>query len=296
MSLERFVDLFWTLLPWAVGALLAATAYRLLPRLVPLLRHLPGQPRVRLRREPIPSHWRDIVARNVPLAARLSDAERERLLRLAQVFLHDKPMEGVGLELSDEIRVTVAAQACLLLLNLDYPCYPTLRRVLVYPGVFQPRRLDMPRFGEVHQEPRPTLGEAWTSGVVVLSWDSSLVGSLNPAEGQNVVLHEFAHVLDGENGAMDGLPLLDHPSAYRTWGYVFRSLYERQVEAALEGGETPLHPYGATNRAEFFAVATEAFFTRPADLKARLPDLYEELRMFYRQDPVAPAAGAGGAV
>jgi MtfA peptidase len=145
----------------------------------------------------------------------------------------------------------------------------------------------MPRFGEVHQEPQATLGEAWTSGVVVLSWDSSLVGSLNPEEGHNVVLHEFAHVLDGENGAMDGLPLLDHPSAYRTWGYVFRSLYERQVEAALEGGETPLHPYGATNRAEFFAVATEAFFQQPAELKRRLPDLYEELRKFYRQDPAA---------
>jgi Mlc titration factor MtfA (ptsG expression regulator) len=296
VSLERLVDFFRIVLPWAVGALVAATAYRLLPRLAPLLRHLPGQPRVRFRHETIPPHWRDIVARNVPLAARLSDADRERLLRLAQVFLHDKPMEGVGLELTDEIRVTVAAQACLLLLNLDYPCYPTLRRVLVYPGVFQPRRVELTRHGALMEEPRPTLGEAWTSGVVVLSWDSSLVGSLNPAEGQNVVLHEFAHVLDGENGAMDGLPLLDHPSAYRTWGDVFRSLYERQVEAALEGGETPLHPYGAKNRAEFFAVATEAFFTQPAELRTRLPDLYQELRKFYRQDPATPAAGVGGAV
>ena len=296
MSLERLVDFFWIVLPWAVGALVAATAYRLLPRLAPLLRHLPGQPRVRFLPEPIPPSWRDIVARNVPLAARLPAPDRERLLRLAQVFLRDKPMEGVGLELTDEIRVTVAAQACLLLLNLDYPCYPTLRRVLVYPGVFQPRRVELTRHGALMEEPRPTLGEAWTSGVVVLSWDSSLVGSLNPAEGQNVVLHEFAHVLDGENGAMDGQPLLDHPSAYRTWGYVFRSLYERQVEAVLEGGEAPLHPYGATNPAEFFAVATEAFFTRPADLSRTLPDLYRELRKFYRQDPAElAAAGAEGA-
>jgi hypothetical protein len=96
---------------------------------------------------------------------------------------------------------------------------------------------------------------------------------------------------------MDGLPLLDHPSAYRTWGYVFRALYERQVEAALEGGETPLHPYGATNPAEFFAVATEAFFQEPEALRQRVPELYEELRKFYRQDPAAlgPAgAGPGG--
>lgn len=288
MRLERLTDVFWTVLPWAVGALVAATAYRLVPRLAPLLGLLP-HPRVRFRREAVPPAWREIVARNVPLASRLAAAEQERLLRLTQVFLHDKPMEGVGLELTDEIRVTVAAQACLLLLHLDYPCYPTLRRVLVYPGAFQPRRVELTRHGALLEEPRPSLGEAWTSGVVVLSWNSSLVGSLNPAEGQNVVLHEFAHVLDGENGAMDGLPLLDHPTAYRTWGYVFRTLYERQVAAALEGAETPLHPYGATNPAEFFAVATEAFFTRPDELRERLPDLYAELRTFYRQDP----AGAG---
>ena len=145
-------------------------------------------------------------------------------------------MEGVGLELTDEIRVTIAAQACLLLLNLDYPCYPTLRRVLVYPGVFQPRRVELTHFGDIVQEPRPTLGEAWTSGVVVLSWDSSLAGALNPEEGQNVVLHEFAHVLDGENGAMDGLPLFDRPSAYRTWSDVFR-LAVRAAGAGDAGGE-----------------------------------------------------------
>jgi len=282
----------------AIGVAIAGLAYLLLPRLAPLLSFLPFQPRVRFRKEPIPAEWRQIVARNVPLAARLGPADQEHLLRLVQVFLHEKPMEGVGLEITDEIRVTIAAQACLLLLHLDYPCYPTLRRVLVYPAVFHPRRVDMPRFGEVSEEPRPTLGEAWTSGVVVLSWDSSLVGSLNPESGQNVVLHEFAHVLDGENGAMDGLPLLDRPSAYRTWSYVFRTLYERQVEAAREGEETPLHPYGATNRAEFFAVATEAFFVQPLQLRQSLPDLYDELKKFYRQDPAAlelAGPGAGGA-
>jgi Mlc titration factor MtfA (ptsG expression regulator) len=283
--LDGFLNLMTLALRLVVGVAIAAVAYLLLPRLAPLLRALPFRPRVRFRSEPIPSHWRDIVARNVPLAARLAAEDQERLLRLAQVFLHDKPMEGVGLELTDEIRVTIAAQACLLLLKLDYPCYPTLRRVLVYPGVFRPRRVDLPRFGEIHEETQPTLGEAWTSGVVVLSWDSSLVGSLNPDEGQNVVLHEFAHVLDGENGAMDGFPLLERPSAYRTWGYVFRSLYERQVQETLEGRETPIRPYGATNRAEFFAVATEAFFAKPAELRQRLPDLYDELRKFYRQDP-----------
>jgi Mlc titration factor MtfA (ptsG expression regulator) len=296
------VDTFLTFASLAlrliVGVAIAALAYLLVPRLAPALRFLPFQPRVRFRKEPVPAAWREIVERNVPLAARLPPDDREHLLRLVQVFLHEKPMEGVGVELTDEIRVTIAAQACLLLLHLDYPCYPTLRRVLVYPAVFRPRRPDLLGFGEVSGEPPPTLGEAWTSGVVVLSWDSSLVGSLSPEGGHNVVLHEFAHVLDAENGEMDGLPVLDRPSAYRTWSYVFRTLYERQVAAAREGEETPLHPYGATNRAEFFAVATEAFFVQPLRLRQTLPDLYDELRKFYRQDPAAlevgpPPASAG---
>lgn len=284
---DAVLDAAWLVLRFAIGIGVAVAAYLLVPRLARTLHLLPFRPRVRFRTEPIPDEWREIVARNVPLAARLPAETQEHLLRLTQVFLHDKPMEGVGLELTDEIRVTIAAQACLLLLRLDYPCYPTLRRVLVYPSVFHPRRVDMPRFGEIVQEPRATLGEAWTSGVVVLSWDSSLVGALNPEEGQNVVLHEFAHVLDGENGAMDGFPLLDRPSAFRTWSDVFRSLYERQVRETLEGKEPPVHPYGATNRAEFFAVATEAFFTTPSQLKQKLPDLYSELMKFYRQDPVS---------
>ncbi len=283
---DAWLDAAWLVERFAVGLAVAAVAYLLVPRLGRAL-HLLPRPRVRFRKEPIPEHWRGIVARNVPLASRLPAEDRERLLRLTQVFLHDKPMEGVGLELTDEIRVTIAAQACLLLLQLDYPCYPTLRRVLVYPGVFQPRRVELTHYGDIVQEPRPALGEAWTSGVVVLSWDSSLAGGLNPDGGQNVVLHEFAHVLDGENGAMDGLPLLDHPASFGTWGEVFNALYERQVQETLEGREPPVHPYGATNRAEFFAVATEEFFTTPSQLKAKLPELYGELAKFYRQDPAA---------
>jgi len=274
-------------LRFAGGLAVAVAAYLLIPRLGRTLHLLPFRPRVRFRKEPIPEHWRAIVARNVPLAARLPAEDREHLLRLTQVFLHDKPMEGVGLALTDEIRVTIAAQACLLLLHLDYPRYPTLRRILVYPGVFQPRRAELTHYGDIVQEPQPALGEAWTGGVVVLSWDGSLAGGLNPGAGHNVVLHEFAHVLDGENGAMDGLPLLDRPSEFRTWSDVIGALYERQVRETLEGGEPPVHPYGATNRAEFFAVATEAFFTTPVPFRQRLPDLYVELMKFYRQDPAA---------
>jgi MtfA peptidase len=283
VPLERLLGLFWTLLPWAVGAAIAATAYRLVPRLAPAL-HL-GRPRVRYRRESVPPEWRAVVARNVPLAALLGEAERERLLKLVQLFVHDVPFEGVGLEVADEIRVTVAAHACLLLLNLEYPRFPTLRRVLVYPGVFQPRRLETYRLGEIWQEPHPALGEAWTGGIVILSWESVLGGARDPADGQNVVLHEFAHVLDGENGAMDGVPVLERSATVRRWSAVVRAAHQRQVEAVLAGADAPLPPYAATNRAEFFAVATETFFERPLDLRGRLPELYGLMRDYFRQDP-----------
>lgn len=287
MPLEKLSDLFRIVLPWAAGALIAAAAYRLVPRLAPAIRLLPGRPRLRFHRRPVPEAWREVVARNVPLAAALDAADREQLLRLVQLFLHETPFEGVGVEVTDEIRVTIAAQASLLLLRLEYPRYPRLRRVLVYQGVFQPRRVDTLDFGTIHQEPVASLGEAWTSGIVVLSWESSLLGSLDPADGQNVVLHEFAHVLDGENGAMDGVPVLERTSEYRRWRRVFAAAYERELRAVEEGGDPPLHPYAATNGAEFFAVATEAFFERPRELAAGLPELYGELSRFFRQDPAA---------
>lgn len=292
MSLERLLDLFWIILPWAVGAAVAATAYRLVPRLAPALRLVPGRPRVRLPAEPVPAAWPEIVARNVPLAAQLPPSDRERLLKLAQVFLAERPMEGVGLELTDEIRVTIAVQACLLILGLEYPRFPTLRRVLVYPGVFRPRRLETPRFGEIHREPGATLGEAWTSGIVILSWESALGGSRDPGDGENVVLHEFAHVLDGEDGAMDGVPVLEWASQYRAWRRVMAAAYELEIRELEEGNEPPVHAYGASGPAEFFAVATEAFFEQPLVLRERLPELYRELRTFYRQDPAGRAEGA----
>ncbi len=290
MSPERLLELLQTLIPWAVGAAIAATAYRLVPRLAPIVRLLPGRPRVRLPPDRVPEAWREVVGRNVPLAARLSGPDRERLLRLMQVFVREVPMEGVGLEITGEIRVTVAALACLALLDLEYPRYPTLRRILVYPGVFQPRRVPSLGVGEIYHEPGATLGEAWTGGIVVLAWESCLVSSLDPDDGRNVVLHEFAHVLDGENGAMDGVPVLERTGALRAWRAALRSAYDREVAAVLAGdGEPPVHPYGATSRAEFFAVVTEEFFERPVSLRQKLPEFYAELCRFYRRDPAGTA-------
>jgi MtfA peptidase len=270
----------------AVFAVAIYGAMRLVTRLLP---HFPLGARVRFRSDPIPPEWTAIVARNVALAERLPPADRERLLRLVQVFLHEKPMEGCnGLVLTEEMRVTIAAQACLLLLKLRYPRYPRLKRILVYPGTFVPHRIQpLGSSGAVYQPPVPELGEAWGSGTVVLSWPSSLSGGRDRSDGHNVVLHEFAHVLDQEDGVSDGVPLLEPPSSYRVWGYVMGSYFRRHQQLIEQAAETTLDPYGATNRAEFFAVVTEAFFEQPQQLLREAPEVYEELRKFYNQDPAA---------
>lgn len=280
-----------------VGALLAgATLVALVTLLAwawvrltgPLLRFLPLARRVRYASEPVPAAWRAIVERNVPLVLRLPHEARERLLRLAQVFVRDVPMEGLsGLDLTDEMKVTIAAQACLLVLNLRYPWFPTLRRVLVYPETFAPERVLFWHDSGIQRPPMPTAGEAWGHGTVILAWDNVRLSSAGAADGYNVVLHEFAHILDSEDGVMGGVPLLEPPSSPRTWDRVLAETFERQRRLVEEGREALLRDYGSTNRAEFFAVATEAFFEQPAHLKTAAPEWYEELRKFYRQDPAA---------
>lgn len=280
----------------ALGALLlqivaalavAGGAWFIVNRYGHLVLRLPLGSRVRWATEPIPAGWAEIIERNVPLARALEPASRERLMRLTQVFIRDHPIEGVqGFDVTEEVRVTIAAQACLLLLNLQLPIYPGLRRVLVYDQVFVPRRVQLATHGGIETQVVPELGEAWRDGVVVLSWASTIAESRDPGDGRNVVLHEFAHVLDHEDGASDGVPVLDSPSAYHAWGYVMREQYEKRVRMLDAGDESSvLSDYSATNPAEFFAVATEAFFEKPAQLQAESPALYDELRKFYRQDP-----------
>jgi len=255
-----------------------------------VLRRIPA-PSLRLPTGPIPDAWPGIVERNVPLARGLSSDERERLLRLVQVFLADKHFEGCGgLTLTEEIKVTIAAEACLLLLHLEGPCYPSFRTVLVYPHEFVPKVARSPGTGEIAPPPARLMGESWGDGVVVISWDDTVRGARNPADGENVVLHEFAHQLDAEDGVTDGAPLLA-PSALRTWGGVLSAEYERLRRDAADDRRSALDEYGATNKAEFFAVATETFFEKPVQLEREHPELYGQLQQFYGQDPArrAPA-------
>jgi Mlc titration factor MtfA (ptsG expression regulator) len=242
--------------------------------------------RERLRATPLPPEWREIALRNVRSFSRLDEAERAKLEGLVQLFLTEKTFEGCGgLEMTDEIRVTVAVQACLLLLGLevDEP-YPDLDVIRVYPRAMRIPRTE--REGWVISEGHvPHAGLSSRHGYVVLSWDAARQGAFDDKDGQNVVLHEFAHQLDTEDGAADGAPVLADPNQYRPWAKVLGAAYEQLLQDVDAERRNVLDAYGATHPAEFFAVATEAFFERPARLKAEQPRLYEVLARYYGQDP-----------
>lgn len=230
----------------------------------------------------------------MPIYLRLPEADRRELQRRIQVFIAEKNFEGCGgLVLSDEIKVCISAYACLLLLHRDTDYYPALRSVLVYPSTYFVPETRYVGNGLVEEGSHPRLGESWPQGAVVLAWDAIGRGSgSNGDEGHNVVLHEFAHQLDFEDGRADGAPLLGNgepwplrKDRHRAWAKAFRADYDA-LQANLQKGEPGvLGAYAATNPAEFFAVATECFFERPHDLRANHPQLYQELRHFFRQDP-----------
>ncbi|HEX5725341.1 MAG TPA: M90 family metallopeptidase [Longimicrobiaceae bacterium] len=244
--------------------------------------------RGRLRAQPFPPEWLRIVEKNVPMYRRLSEEDRRALLGHVHVFLAEKRFEGCGgLELTDEIRVTIAAQACVLLLRLqDNDYYSRLRSILVYPRGYIAHQATQDGH-VVHEGPSARLGESWADGAVVLSWQDARAGAANAGDGANVVLHEFAHQLDQEDGAADGTPELESFAAYLPWARVLSEEYLALRRAARKGGGTVLDRYGTQNEAEFFAVATEAFFEKPALLQRRHPELYEELKDYYNQDPAA---------
>lgn len=243
--------------------------------------------RARLRELALTAEQRSILATNVPYLARLDAADQHELGGLIQIFLAEKSFEGCGgLALTDAIKLTIAAQACLLLLHRDTDVYPGVDTILVYPRAY--RASTRERDGQVVREGEQTrLGESWTRGVVVLAWDHVQSGAAAPADGQNVVLHEFAHQLDGENVAMDGAPALGTRARYNAWAQVLGAEFAELARTLHAGRRSEIDAYGATNPAEFFAVLTEMFFEKPRALQRRHPELYAELAAFYRQDPAA---------
>ncbi len=242
--------------------------------------------RNRILATPFPAAWLEIIERNVRFYACLPEPDRQELQGLVQIFLAEKTFEGCGgLDLTDEMKVTIAAQACLLLLHRQTDIYPRLVTILVYPSAYLAKGVKSIAGPIVLEGESARLGESWTSGVVVLSWNDVRAGASDIHDGQNLVLHEFAHQLDREDGAINGTPLLEQKSQYLAWARVLSAEYERLQRDSRAGRSTVLDDYGATDPAEFFAVATECFFEKPRVLKKRHPALYEELKIFYRQDP-----------
>lgn len=220
------------------------------------------------------------------MVGRLSASDRDELIAHMKVFLAEKRFEGLGgQEITEEVRVTIAAQACLLLLRRDTDYYPRVRSILVYPEKYvAPYRRTGPG-GIVTEGNDLRLGEAWDSGYVVLSWCDVRHGAAELRDGHNVVFHEFAHALDAESGLIDGAPALEQGEHFAPWARMLGRELDALRRASMNGQPTVLNPYGAQNEAEFFAVATEAFFERPRSLRASNPDLYRHLSDFYRQDP-----------
>ena len=244
--------------------------------------------RATLRKEPLTDEERAIVLRNVPHVAHLDSADRAELEGLVRVFLAEKSFEGCGgLTLTDEIKVTIAAEACLLLLHRETDMYPNVDSIVVYPGAYRvPERTHTIGGGVVVDGVEGRIGESWTRGLVVLAWDHVKPGVLH-VHGQSVVLHEFAHQLDSEDGAMTGAPELGTRARYASWARVLGDEFTELSARVHAGRPSDIDAYGATNAAEFFAVVTEMFFERPRAMKQRHPAMYAELVAFYAQDPAA---------
>jgi MtfA peptidase len=244
--------------------------------------------RRRLRARPFPKKWLALIQRHVVFFPKLSAMDRAELLGHVQVFLADKRFEACGgLAITDEVRVTIAAQACLLLLHRRTDYFPGLLTILVYPSTYMVE--EKRQIAEhVWEEGNTTrLGETGRRmGSLVLAWGAVKHGAADPSDGKNVVLHEFAHQLDYENHAADGVPELATREQQLAWSEVMRTEFASLRAADESGIPTLLDTYGATDPVEFFAVSVEAFFERPRALRARHPKLYVELQKYFRQNPV----------
>jgi len=253
------------------------------------LQRLRKRQRRAVRAIPLSETERELLIAKVPIYACLPGELKEKLEELIQVFLHEVGFESCGKleEVTREMQLIVAAQACLLLLESGYNHFGLLRSVLMYPDAYEVRN----EMGIKSVR----LGESWKSGSVVLSWKSVRQGAKNPEDGLNVVIHEFAHQLDQYNGTADGLPVLKERADYPEWATVMRRSYADLLEKVGKGSRTVLDDYGATNPAEFFAVSTETFFEKPVQLEKKHPDLYRQLRRFYGLDPLQWQDSGSGA-
>lgn len=246
--------------------------------------------RKRLIKKTFPDQWNALLNRNVPYIQHLPSDLQNKLKGLVQVFVDEKNFEGcAGLEITDEIRVTIAAQASILMLGIDdlSSFYNDLRSVLVYPKPYVAKIKNRHNSFFVQEGFQRRRGEAWSRGQVVLAWNEVKKGASDIHDGQNLAFHEFAHQLDYEYGATDQIENSYDESHFLSWARVVGGEYEKFLRAIKHNQQTLIDTYGATNLAEFFAVITECFFEKPRELKNKHPDLYQQLQEFYQQDPAS---------
>ncbi len=216
------------------------------------------------------------LKKNVPLLERLNSEQYDRLQRMMLMFQADKNWEACGglTEVTLEMKDSISAQACLLVLENGLPVYPELRSILIYPAAYRARSR--------HQDDSTRLGESWDSGSVVLSWQGVKSSGRDDSDGFNLVIHEFAHQLDQADGPADGVPQLAEPEDYEGWSRAFSAAYESFCDAINRGQKVEVDEYGATNEAEFFSVTSEFYFERPDVLKESFPEVFQLLKAFYR--------------
>src|SRR4028119_1128518 len=243
--------------------------------------------RNRLKHRPFPPLWNAVIENNLPIYLQFSPNERRQLQGHIQVLLAEKQFIGCGgLQVTEEIKLIVAAVSCLLLLNERGKYFPKLRSILIYPSAYLANETSAIGGYVVEEKRVARLGESWTNDQLVLSWEQVKQDTYNWRDGRNVVLHEFAHQLDQEDGKAEGVPILLRNSDYPLWAQVMAAEYQQLCNDVEEGVKTVMDSYGATNPAEFFAVATETFFEKPQQLLKKHPALYEQLQHYYQLDPV----------
>ena len=245
-----------------------------------------AQPTLKIHHRPFPLEWREILEEKWPIYRRLPENLRDQLEQLTLVFLERIEIRGIEeLEITDEIRVLTASQACLLLVNQGTFFPAKLKSVVIRPSAYTATQHDS--VGGVQSEREIlVLGQSWENGLVVLSWDNTRTGAANAKDGRNLVLHEFAHQLDQADGQADGAPILGSPEQYERWQSVCSRVFADLQAKVNEGDKTLIDEYGATNPAEFFSVVTETFFEKPYYLKKKRPELYELFADYYQVDPL----------
>jgi hypothetical protein len=242
--------------------------------------------RDRLKQRPFPPQWTTIIQQYLPFYPRLTPNERRRLQGHIQVFLAEKQFIGCrGLQITEEIKLVVAAIACLLLLNERGNYFPQLRSILIYPTAYLAKQVNVTAEYVVEEQQVAKLGESWVRDQLILSWHHIQQDTAHWQDGQNVVIHEFTHQLDQADGSADGVPVLVEKQEYQQWATVMTSGYQLLCQQVERGIPTVIDRYGATNPTEFFAVVTEAFFCRPQLLQQQHPQLYQLLQHYYQLNP-----------